>query len=55
MRTGRSLVRREKELTVLLEIESGLPILTDVAYSSQDQEYADAVALDIIQRGLRAR
>jgi len=46
---------REKDLTALLESEPGLPILTDVAYSSQDQEYADAVALDIIQRGVRAR
>jgi hypothetical protein len=46
---------REKELTALLAIEPGLPILTDVAYSSQDQEYADAVALDTIQRGLPAR
>ena len=46
---------REKDLTALLAIEPGLPILTDVAYSSQDQEYADAVALDIIQRGVRAR
>jgi hypothetical protein len=46
---------REKELTDLLAIEPGLPILTDVAYSSQDQEYADAVALDTIQRGLAVR
>jgi hypothetical protein len=37
----------------LLAIEPGMPMLADVAYSSQDQEYADAVALDTIQRDLR--
>jgi len=46
---------REKELTDLLAIEPGSPILTDVAYSSQDQEYADAIALDIMQREVRVR
>jgi hypothetical protein len=45
---------REKELTALLEIEPGMPMLVDVAYSSQDQEYADAIALDSIQQGSRA-
>ena len=44
---------REKELMALLAIEPGMPMLADVAYSSQDQEYADAVALDTIQRDLR--
>lgn len=44
---------REKELTALLDIDPDLPMLADVAYSSQDQEYADAVALDVIQRDLR--
>jgi hypothetical protein len=46
---------RAKDLAALFEIEPDSPILADVAYSSHDQEYTDAVELDTIQGDLRTR
>jgi hypothetical protein len=46
---------RAKELAALLESEPDSPMLADVAFSSRDQEYRDAVALDAIQLDLRTR
>jgi len=45
---------RAKELAALLAIEPDSPMLADVVYSSQDQEYRDAVALDLIKRDVPA-
>jgi hypothetical protein len=44
-----------QRLAAILAIAPDLPILADVAYSGEDQEYADAVATDIIQRQSRLR
>ena len=37
---------RGEELAALLRLNPALPILTDVPYENQDQEYLDAVALN---------
>jgi hypothetical protein len=37
---------REEELASLLRLNPDVPILADVPYENQDQEYLDTVALD---------
>jgi hypothetical protein len=45
----------EEELAALLRINPNVPVLADVPYENQDQEYLDAVALDRILKKASAR
>ena len=45
----------EQELAALLRLNPNVPVLADVPYENQDQEYLDAVALDRILKKAAAR
>jgi hypothetical protein len=45
----------EEELAALLRLNPNVPVLADVPYENQDQEYLDAVALDRILKKAAAR
>ena len=44
-----------EELAALLRLNPDVPVLADVPYENQDQEYLDAVALDRILKRATAR
>ena len=44
-----------EELGGLLRLNPDMPVLADVPYENQDQEYLDAVALDRILKCATAR
>jgi hypothetical protein len=46
---------QEEELAGLLRLNPAVPVLADVPYENQDQEYLDAVALDRILKPAAAR
>ena len=46
---------QEEELAGLLRLNPNVPVLSDVPYENQDQEYLDAVALDQILKRAAAR
>jgi hypothetical protein len=46
---------QEEELAGLLRLNPAVPVLADVPYENQDQEYLDAVALDHILKRATAR
>ena len=45
----------QEELAALLRLNPNVPVLADVPYENQDQEYLDAVALDRILKKAAAR
>jgi hypothetical protein len=45
----------EEELAALLRLNPNVPVLADVPYENQDQEYLDAIALDRILKKASAR
>ena len=47
--------KNEEELAALLRVNPDVPVLADVPYENQDQEYLDSVALDHILRTGTAR
>jgi len=44
-----------EELAALLRLNPDVPVLADVPYENQDQEYLDAAALDRILKRATAR
>ena len=46
--------KNEEQLTALLRLNPNVPVLADVPYDNQDQEYLDAVTLDRILKDAAA-